>query len=674
MSAPFGQLDTFAVNTIRTLSIDIVQKAASGHPGLPLGAAPMAYVLWQRHLKHDPHCPKWPDRDRFILSAGHGSALVYSLLFLTGYDVSMDDLKSFRQWNSSTPGHPESFMTPGVETTTGPLGQGAANAVGMAIAERFLANRYNRDGQAIVDHYTYALVSDGDLMEGISAEASSLAGHLKLGKLIFLYDSNDISLNGPTSLTFSGENVLKRYEAYGWQTIRVENGNDDLAATDSAIAAARADTSRPSIIEIKTTIGYGSPNKQGSSKAHGSPLGEDEVVRTKEHLGWPWPNEAFHVPDDALAHTRAAIDHGERNRALWLEKFESWARQYPDLAREWSDALQGKLPDAWDADLPSWKAGEKIATRVASGQVLNAISGRVGWLIGCDADLSSSTNAEIKGSGAFNGATGEGRNVCCGVREHAMAGIANGIAWHGGCRPFTSTFFVFSDYMRPSVRLAAMSGLPIIYVWTHDSIFVGEDGPTHQPIEHLSSLRSIPNLAVVRPADAAETLEAWRWAMETSDRPIALVLSRQNLPVLDRSLFGDPSGLRRGAYVISDPQNAKPQAIVISTGSEVHVALDAQKLLAVDGIRVRVVSMPCWELFEEQTEEYRESVLPSDIKARVSIEAGATMGWARWVGDSGLAIGIDHFGASAPGNVLAQQFGFTPERVADSVGRLLSDK
>ena len=674
MSAPFGQLDTLAVNTIRTLSIDIVQKAASGHPGLPLGAAPVACVLWQRHLKHDPLHPEWPDRDRFILSAGHGSALVYSLLFLTGYDVSMDDLKSFRQWNSKTPGHPESFMTPGVETTTGPLGQGAANAVGMAIAERFLANRYNRDGQAIVDHYTYALVSDGDLMEGICAEASSLAGHLKLGKLIFLYDSNDISLNGPTSLTFSGENVLKRYEAYGWQTIRVDNGNDDLAAIDAAIAAARADTSRPSIIEIKTTIGYGSPNKQGSSKAHGSPLGEDEVVLTKKHLGWKWPNETFHVPDDALAHMRAAIDRGEKSRALWLEKFESWARQYPDLAREWSLALEGKLPDAWDRDLPSWKAGEKIATRVASGQVLNAISGRVGWLIGCDADLSSSTNAEIKGSGAFNGATGEGRNICCGVREHAMAGIANGIAWHGGCRPFTSTFFVFSDYMRPSVRLAAMSGLPIIYVWTHDSIFVGEDGPTHQPIEHLSSLRSIPNLAVVRPADAAETLEAWRWAMETSDRPIALVLTRQNLPVLDRSLFGDPSGLRRGAYVISDPQNAKPQAIVISTGSEVHVAIDAQKLLAADGIHIRVVSMPCWELFEEQTEEYRESVLPSDIKARVSIEAGTTMGWARWVGDSGLAIGIDHFGASAPGNVLARQFGFTPEKVADSVRRLLSHK
>jgi len=674
MSAPFGQLDTLAVNTIRTLSIDIVQKAASGHPGLPLGAAPVACVLWQRHLKHDPLHPEWPDRDRFILSAGHGSALVYSLLFLTGYDVSMDDLKSFRQWNSKTPGHPESFMTPGVETTTGPLGQGAANAVGMAIAERFLANRYNRDGQAIVDHYTYALVSDGDLMEGICAEASSLAGHLKLGKLIFLYDSNDISLNGPTSLTFSGENVLKRYEAYGWQTIRVDNGNDDLAAIDAAIAAARADTSRPSIIEIKTTIGYGSPNKQGSSKAHGSPLGEDEVVLTKKHLGWKWPNETFHVPDDALAHMRAAIDRGEKSRALWLEKFESWARQYPDLAREWSLALEGKLPDAWDRDLPSWKAGEKIATRVASGQVLNAISGRVGWLIGCDADLSSSTNAEIKGSGAFNGATGEGRNVWCGVREHAMAGIANGIAWHGGCRPFTSTFFVFSDYMRPSVRLAAMSGLPIIYVWTHDSIFVGEDGPTHQPIEHLSSLRSIPNLAVVRPADAAETLEAWRWAMETSDRPIALVLTRQNLPVLDRSLFGDPSGLRRGAYVISDPQNAKPQAIVISTGSEVHVAIDAQKLLAADGIHIRVVSMPCWELFEEQTEEYRESVLPSDIKARVSIEAGTTMGWARWVGDSGLAIGIDHFGASAPGNVLARQFGFTPEKVADSVRRLLSHK
>ncbi len=672
MPHTYEPLDFLAINTIRTLSIDMIQKANSGHPGLPMGAAPMAYVLWTRFLRHNPSNPKWPDRDRFVLSAGHGSALLYSLLHLTGYDVSMDDLKAFRQWESLTPGHPESFQTPGVEATTGPLGQGTANAVGMAIAERFLANRFNRPGHEIVDHYTYALVSDGDLMEGISAEVSSLAGHLKLGKLIFLYDSNDISLDGPTSMTFT-ENLLMRYESYGWHTLLVENGDKDPAAIDTAIEDAKSRTDRPSIIEIKTTIGFGSPNKAGSESSHGAPLGEDEVILTKKQLGWDKPEKTFHVPNDVVSHFHEAVDRGKKAQDEWLESFESWAKKYPELADEWRTTMNGELPDGWDADLPSWNAGEKLATRVAASKAMNAISARVPYLIGGDADLSCSTQVAIKDGGSFDGNTGRGRNIHFGVREHAMAGIVNGMAWHGGCRPFTSTFFVFSDYMRPSIRIAAMNGLPVIYVWTHDSISVGEDGPTHQPIEQLSSLRLIPNLAVVRPADANEAAEAWRWAMEQKTRPVALILTRQKVPVLDRTTLGSATDLRHGAYVLSDPDGSKDniKAIIIGTGSEVHLALEAQKILEGENIPVRVVSMPCWETFSEESNEYRESVLPSSIKARVSVEAGATMGWERWVGDEGTVIGIDRFGASAPGDVLTEKFGFTPERVAKAVRELL---
>jgi transketolase len=667
MTGSFDTIDTLCVNTIRTLSMDMVQKANSGHPGLPMGAAPMAYVLWTRHLKHNPTDPKWPNRDRFVLSAGHGSALLYSLLHLTGYNLTLEDIKNFRQWESKTPGHPESFMTEGVEATTGPLGQGSANAVGMAIAERWLANRYNRPGHEIVDHYTYALVSDGDLMEGISAEVSAIAGHLKLGKLIFLYDSNDISLDGPASMSFSTEDVLKRYEAYGWQTIRVEDGDTDLKAINKAIKKAKADTSRPTFIEVKTTIGYGSPNKQGTSASHGSPLGEEEVVLTKKNLGWDWPEETFVTPGDALAHFRKVKEHGQEMQTECLERFEAWKAEFPDLAEEWRLSMSGDLPKGWDADLPSWKPDEKPATRIAGSATMNAIAAKVPWLIGGDADLSVSTKIAVKEGGSFDGQTGEGRNIHCGVREHAMAAIANGIAYHGGCKPFTSTFFVFSDYMRPSIRLAAMNNLPVVFAFTHDSYNVGEDGPTHQPIEQINSLRLIPNLAVVRPSDAGEAVEAWKWAMQQKNRPVVLVMTRQGLPVIDRTELKSASELQYGAYVLSESHKWPPHALIIATGSEVHLALEAQKLLEDDNIPTRVVSMPCQEAFMDQDDGYREAVIPSWLQARVAVEAGSTMGWEKWVGSEGKIIGIDHFGASAPAEVLTEKFGFTAEHVADAI-------
>jgi transketolase len=666
------QLDQLCINTIRTLSIDAVQKADSGHPGMPLGAAPMAYVLWQRHLHHNPKDIHWPDRDRFVLSGGHASMLVYALLHLTGYDLTMDDIKSFRQWGSHTAGHPEQHLTPGLEATTGPLGQGSANAAGMALAERSLAHRFNRPGHTIVDHYTYCLASDGDMMEGISAEAGSLAGHLRLGKLIYLYDSNDVSLDGPTSLAFSTEDVGKRYEAYGWQVIHVDDGNTDLDAIDAAIAQARADTSRPSLIVIRTTIGYGSPHTQGTSQAHGSPLGEEEAALTKKALGWD-PDKFFYVPDEALANFRSAIDRGRRAQDNWQQRFDAYANEYPELAEGWRAAFARGLPDGWDADLPSWDAGEELATRKASGAVINAIAARVPCLIGGDADLSSSTNTLISDGGSFEGQGGAGRNIHYGVREHAMGGIANGIAYHGGLRPFVATFFVFSDYMRPSVRLAALGNLPVIYVWTHDSVALGEDGPTHQPVEQLMAFRVMPNVKVVRPCDANETVEAWRLAMENQDGPVALILSRQNLPVLDRSRMAPAAGLARGAYVLSDPQGDAPRAVIIATGSEVHVALAAQKLLADKGVPVRVVSMPCWEAFEAQSEQYRESVLPPAIKARVAVEAGATLGWWRWLGDDGVTVGLNRFGASAPGETNMEKFGFTPQHVARCVEETLTE-
>ncbi|MFI5396628.1 MAG: transketolase [Candidatus Binatia bacterium] len=670
MTAAERSLGQLSVNTIRTLAIDAVQKANSGHPGLPLGAAPMAYALWQRHLRHNPKDPFWPDRDRFVLSAGHGSMLLYALLHLTGYDLTLDDLKSFRQWGSRTPGHPEVHHECGIEATTGPLGQGTGNAVGMAMAERALAHYFNRPGHTIVDHRTYALVSDGDLMEGVSAEASSLAGHLKLGKLIYLYDCNHISLDGPTSLTFSTENVAARYEAYGWQVLRVQDGNTDIDGIGAAITAAEAEAVRPSLIVIQTTIGYGSPHKQGTAEAHGSPLGAEEVALTKQALGWD-PEKFFYIPDPVLAHFRSALDRGARLQAEWQRRFEAYAQAFPELAAQWRQTMGGELPQGWDADLPAFTSTEALATRQAGGKVMNAIAKRVPWLMGGDADLSVSTSTALKDAGSFDGQSGAGRNIHFGVREHAMGAIANGMAYHGGLRPFASTFFVFSDYMRPSVRLAALGGLPVIYVWTHDSIALGEDGPTHQPIEQLMSLRAMPNLAVVRPCDANETTEAWRWAMTHRSGPVAIVLSRQKLPVLDRGKLAPAAGVARGAYVLADAAGGPPAAIVIATGSEVHVALAARELLSKEGIRTRVVSMPCWEAFAAQSAAYRESVLPASVTARVSVEAGVTHGWCRWIGDQGVAIGIERFGASAPGEVNMEKFGFTTDQVAAAVRELV---
>lgn len=670
MASTSASTDQLCINTIRTLSIDMIQKANSGHPGLPLGAAPMAYILWSRHLKHNPGDPWWRDRDRFVLSAGHGSALLYSLLHLFGYGVSMDDIKNFRQWESKTPGHPESYMTPGVEATTGPLGQGTSNAVGMAIAERMLASRFNRPGHEIVDHYTYALVSDGDLMEGISAEAASLAGHMRLGKLIYLYDSNDVTLDGPASLCFSTEDVKKRYMAYGWQVLEVSDGNTDYQSIDKAIKKAKAMKTKPSLIIVKTTIGYGSPNKSGKAASHGAPLGEEELKLTKQALGWEY-NQPFFIPDEAKAEIGKVIEKGRKAQKKWIRKFNAYKKDFPELAAEWEASWNLELPDGWDSDIPEWSPGEKEATRVSGGKILNAIAGKVGWLAGGDADLSGSTKTKIKFAGSFEGQSGEGRNIHFGVREHAMAGIANGMSWHGGVRPFVSTFFVFSDYMKPSVRIATMSGLPVIYVWTHDSIAVGEDGPTHQPIEHLMALRIIPNMTVIRPADAVETVEAWKWIMAHKSGPSALVLSRQDLSVIDRSKYKS-GGVAHGAYILSEPDD-EPDAIIIASGSEVHAALEAQGILASDGIKARVVSMPSWEIFESQSEEYRRKVLPSNVTARVSIEAGSTFGWQKWTGEKGLALGIDRFGASAPGDENMEKFGMTALYIVRAVKSLLQN-
>ncbi len=663
-------LELLCINTIRTLAIDAIQTANSGHPGMPLGAAPMGYVVWQRHLRHDPDDPTWPNRDRFVLSAGHGSMLLYALLHLTGYAVTREDLLAFRQWGSVTPGHPEFGRPPGVDATTGPLGQGAANAVGMAIAERLLAHRFNRPGFPLVDHRTYAILSDGDVMEGVSAEAASLAGHLKLGKLIYLYDSNCVSLDGPTHLTFSTEDVAARYAAYGWHVQRVADGNHDTQAIDEALAAAAAETSRPSLIIVHTTIGYGSPAKQGTADAHGSPLGEEEVRRTKVALGWN-PDLQFHVPQEAAEHFEAGAQRGKVGHAEWRARLEAFGAAYPELAEEWRRTLNGELPPDWDLDLPRFAPEDAQPTRQAGGKVLNAIAQRVPELVGGDADLSVSTQTALSGAGSFDGQSGAGRNFHFGVREHAMAAIANGMAYHGGVRPYVATFFVFSDYMRPAVRLAALSRLPVLFVWTHDSVAVGEDGPTHQPVEHLMSLRAMPNLAMVRPADPTETVEAWRWAMQHRRGPVGLVLTRQKVPVIDRNRFASAAGLARGGYVLADAEGGDPQAIIIATGSEVHLALAAWERLTKAAIRTRVVSMPCWEAFAEQSQAYRDMVLPPAVTARVSAEAGVTLGWERWVGAAGIAIGLEGFGASAPAAVNMERFGLTPDRVVDAVRRLV---
>jgi len=665
----FSSIDRDCIQAIRALSIDAVEAARSGHPGLPLGAAPMGYVLWHRHLRHDPAAPDWPDRDRFVLSAGHGSMLQYALMHLCGFaDVTTDELKRFRQWGSRTPGHPECFVTAGVEATTGPLGQGAGNVVGMAIAERWLAEHFNRPDHVVVDHVTYALVSDGDVMEGVFAEAASLAGHLQLGKLICLYDANDVSLDGPNSLTF-GEDVAARYEAYGWHVQTVADGDTDLAALDRALAAARTETTRPSLIVVKTTIGYGSPNKSGTSAAHGAPLGPDEAALTKAALGWT--HAPFVVPDAVRAHFAARNERIAAARADWQRRHEAWASAHPALAAEWEACRAGRLPDGWDAGLPTWQADEALATRVAGGKALEAIASAVPWLIGGDADLSCSTKTTIGASGSFGGQRGaDGRNLHFGVREHAMGAIANGMAYHGGVRPYTATFFVFADYMRPALRLAAMNGLPVVHVFTHDSIGVGEDGPTHQPIEHLMSLRVVPNLHVVRPADANEAAQAWVYAMARTGGPTALVLSRQGLPCVDRTTHGGADGLHRGAYVLAGTEGT-PDAILIATGSEVTLALEARERLASRGLDARVVSMPCWEAFEAQDASYRDEVLPPSVTARVSVEAGVTLGWERWLGPRGRAFGLDRFGASAPGEVVFEQLGFTAENVAKALEEIV---
>jgi transketolase len=657
-----------SINTIRALAMDAVQQAESGHPGTPMALAPAAFVLWHRFLKHDPRHPDWPDRDRFVLSCGHASMLIYSLLHLTGYDVSLDDLRNFRQWGSSTAGHPERGHTPGVETTTGPLGQGVGNAVGMAIAERVLAAEFNRLGHDVVDHRTWALVSDGDLMEGVASEAASLAGHLKLGRLTLIYDDNRITIDGRTDLAFT-EHVGRRFEAYGWHVQYVEDGND-LEEIQRALEGAVAETERPSLIVMRTIIGWPAPTKRDTPEAHGAPLGENEVRATKELIGFD-PDRHFEVPEEALATMREAVDRGARQRAEWEDRMDAYAGEYPALAAELRRRVTGALPAGWDEAIPQFTPESgALATRQASAKVLNALAPVLPELAGGSADLAGSTGAEIKGAEAY-GPGSPGRYFHWGVREHGMGAIMNGMAAHGGLRPFGSTFLIFTDYMKPSIRLAGLMKLPVIVIGTHDSIGLGEDGPTHQPIEQLAMLRATPNVLVLRPADATETAEAWRVAIGQTDRPTVLALSRQKLPVLDRTRFRPADGVRRGAYVLYEPAGGDPEAILIATGSEVHVALDAALALEQDGIRARVVSMPSWELFAEQPPSYRDEVLPPAVRARVGIEAASPMGWLRWIGEDGEMIALDHFGASAPAERLFKEFGFTPGHAAEAVRRVL---
>ncbi len=661
-------IDRLAIDTIRTLSIDGVQQANSGHPGAPMGAAPMAYVLWTRFLRHAPTHPDWPDRDRFVLSAGHASMLLYSLLHLTGYDLPLDELMRFRQWGSKTPGHPESGLTPGVEATTGPLGQGFANAVGMAIAERRLGYEFNREGHHIVDHWTYAIASDGDLQEGIASEAASLAGHLRLRKLVVLYDDNHVQLDGPTAMAFS-EDVLKRFEAYAWHATRVEDGND-IDAIEAAINEAREDD-RPSLIAVRTHIGYGSPHKQDTQKAHGSPLGPDEVRLTKEAYGWD-PDRTFYVPADALSLFRQAVTDGERRWEEWNDKLARYADGHVDLAEEFLRRVDRRLKPGWDGALKTYALGEEIATRNASQDAINALAPTVPELFGGSADLSESNLTDIKGEPLFS-ADEPGRNLRFGVREHGMGGTANGIAYHGGFIPYDATFLTFSDYMRGAVRLGALAGLHVVHVWTHDSIGLGEDGPTHQAVEHYAALRAIPNLWFVRPGDANETSAAWALAIERRDGPVALALTRQKLPVLEGTAEKAREGVARGGYVLRDPSRGAPELIIMATGSELQLAMAAAHALGGDRIATRVVSLPCWEQFDAQDQAYRDSVLPPDVRKRVSVEVGVSLGWERWVGDEGAIIGLDHFGASAPAGTIFEHFGFTADRVADVARRVVRD-
>ncbi|EPD53235.1 transketolase [Paenisporosarcina sp. FSL H8-0542] len=663
-------VDHLAISTIRTLSIDAIEKANSGHPGLPMGAAPMAYTLWTKHLRHNPENPNWFNRDRFVLSAGHGSMLLYSLLHLGGYDLPMEELKNFRQWNSKTPGHPEYGHTAGVEATTGPLGQGIAMSVGMAMAERHLAAVYNKPNHEVVDHYTYALCGDGDLMEGVAAEAISLAGHLQLDKLIVLYDSNDISLDGDLNKSFS-EKIQKRFESYGWNYLHVADGNS-LEDLSNAIETAKNHKGQPTLIEVKTIIGFGSPNKSGKSDVHGAPLGKDEALLTKESYKWTFEQD-FHVPEEVYAAFKESAEKlGGVNEASWNEQFASYKSEYPELAQQLELAIKGDLPENYDSEIPVYEVGTSHATRSSSGDVLNAIAKTVPSFFGGSADLAGSNKTTIKGAGDFSSDSYEGRNIWFGVREFAMGAALNGMALHGGLHVFGGTFFVFSDYVRPAVRLSALMGLPVTYVFTHDSIAVGEDGPTHEPVEQLASLRAMPNLSVIRPADANESAEAWKLAVSSKSVPTALILSRQNLPVLEHSAARAAEGVAKGAYVVSPANKELADALLLATGSEVSLAVDAQQLLAEEGIDVAVISMPSWDRFEQQDAEYKNSVLPKTVKKRLAIEMGVSFGWERYTGDEGSVLGIDRFGASAPGEIVMKEFGFSKENVVARVKSLLN--
>jgi transketolase len=670
MTVSTKTIDQLSVTTIRTLSIDAIEKAKSGHPGMPMGAAPMGYQLFAKTMKHNPSKPQWIDRDRFVLSAGHGSMLLYSLLHLSGYDLPLEELKNFRQWGSLTPGHPEFGHTAGVDATTGPLGQGIAMAVGMAIAEAQLSASYNREGYDLINHFTYSICGDGDLMEGISSEAASMAGHMKLGKLVVLYDSNDISLDGELNLSFS-ESAGKRFEAYGWQYLRVEDGND-LDALAKAIAAAQAESGKPTLIEVKTVIGYGSPNKGGKgghAGPHGSPLGVEEAKLTKGF--YEWEHEDFYVPEEVRAHFAEVKQAGEKANAEWDALFANYKSAYPELASQFEVALSGELPSGWDADLPAYTPADKpLSTRVASGNALNGLAKNVPALVGGSADLESSTMTHLKGLTVFKPGSYDGRNIYFGVREFGMAAAMNGILLHGGLKVFGGTFFVFTDYLRPAVRLAAIMGLPVVYVLTHDSIAVGEDGPTHEPIEQLASIRIIPGLTVIRPADGNETSAAWAYALKNKSNPVALVLTRQNLPILEGTSVSTET-ISKGGYVVSEAANGQPQGILIATGSEVQLAVASQKALSEQGVHVRVVSLPSFDLFEKQDAAYKESVLPKAIKARLAIEMASPFGWERYVGDSGAVVGISTFGASAPGDRVIKEYGFTVENVVAQYKKLV---
>lgn len=669
MEYMFDHLDQLAITSIRTLSIDAIEKANSGHPGMPMGSAPMAYTLWTRFMNHNPKNPKWFNRDRFVLSAGHGSMLLYSLLHLSGYDLSMDDIKSFRQWGSRTPGHPEYGHTPGVDATTGPLGQGIAMGVGMAMAERHMAAVYNKDHFDLINHYTYSICGDGDLMEGVSAEAASLAAHLKLGRLVVLYDSNDISLDGELNQAFS-ESVEGRFKAYGWQYIRVDDGND-LEAIANALKEAQSDLEHPTLIEVRTVIGYGSPNKSGKSASHGSPLGAEELKLTKEAYNWTF-EEDFYVPDEVYQQFKKLVaERGAKTEEDWNQLFHQYKQEFPELGRELELAINGELPEGWDADIPIYQTGKSLASRASSGEVLNGIAKRVPYFFGGSADLAGSNKTTINGSGDFLPGSYEGRNIWFGVREFAMGAALNGMALHGGLKVFGGTFFVFSDYLRPAIRLAALMGLPVTYVFTHDSIAVGEDGPTHEPVEHLAALRAMPNLSVIRPADGNETAAAWRLALESESTPTVLALTRQNLPTIEGTDENAYEGVSKGAYTISSAKSDSPQALLLATGSEVGLAVQAQLRLAEEGIDVAVVSMPSWDRFEKQSKDYKETVLPKHVKKRLAIEMGSSLGWDRYVGEEGTVLAIDRFGASAPEDRILSEYGFTVENVVNLLKEML---